>query len=398
MRLRRLRSEVWVLTGEERNSHLPLSVCLYATTQEYKSTLQSLIFDSFQATYLGRGWLWKAFRGLPPAAAGCSVVIAEVHERHVKWMGKSSGIVIPAWVRGHVPLPRGHEVMKRFSIKNILRKIRQQKLESEATRDAQVFDYFYHRMYVPYAKARFGDGAFVFPWDETKAKFDRGELVMVRQRGEYIAGELIVYGEGNTAFMPLLGVLDGSWEIVAVGALAATYEFALQHLEKRGCRTVDFGKTQAFLNDGVLRFKKKFGHVIAGGSEHKYLVSVTRDTRAARAFLESNPFLFEHDGGLRGAVFVDQASPTPEVLLEVYKEQYQLGLLEIVVFFFSQDGPGGDDQPDPQRAWIPATDSAQRGPTYQVLAKADYEPFLRRLGPLGIAAAVSICEGGDRQR
>jgi len=65
---------------------------------------------------------------------------------------------------------------------------------------------------------------------------------------------------------------------------------------------------------------------------------LTSDTQAARAFLQSNPFLFEHDGGLRGAVFVDQESPMPEVLLEVYKEQYQLGLVEIVVFFFSRRG------------------------------------------------------------
>ncbi len=201
--LRRLRPEIWVLSGEEKSTHLPLSVCLYAVTQEYKNTLQNLMFASCRGTYLGRGWLWNAFKALPDAAGECSIVVAEVHERHLKWVGKNAGTVIPAWIRGHVPLPRGPAVMKDSRVKRGLRRIRQYQLSYETTRDPKTFDDFYRTMYVPYAKARFGESAFIFSKDETRAMFDRGELVMVSKGGEYVGGQLIDYRNENFAMVSI---------------------------------------------------------------------------------------------------------------------------------------------------------------------------------------------------
>ncbi len=116
--------------------------------------------------------------------------------------------------------------------------------------------------------------------------------------------------------MPFLGVLDGNRELVDAGVLAATYEFSLQHLEKNGFRSVSLGQTQAFLNDGVLQFKRRFGHTISGTTEHKYVARILSDTPAARAFLKSNPLIFQLSDGLRGAVFVDGAPPTSQTRLK----------------------------------------------------------------------------------
>jgi len=397
--LRRLRPEIWVLSGEEKSTHLPLSVCLYAVTQEYKNTLQNLMFDSCRETYLGRGWLWNAFKALPDAAAECSLVVAEVHERHLKWKGKNAGIIIPAWIRGHVPLPRGPAVMRNLSIKSILRRIRQHQLTYSVMRDPKSFDDFYRRMYVPYAKERFGESAFIMPKDRVRALFDRGELVMVSKGGEYVVGQMVVYEKEGCAYMPLLGVLDGSREFVAAGAVAASYEFSLQHLEKNGYRSVSFGQTQAFLNDGVLQFKRRFGHTISGTTEHKYIARIMSDTPVARAFLKSNPFIFQLSDGLRGVVFVDRELPTSQMLEEVYKEYFHPGLLEILAIFLSADGsrPSGTE-PEGVTPGLstPTMDSPQNGPTYQWLTKAEYDSLIGPLGPLPIAAAVAIRPPQDR--
>ena len=130
--LRGLRPEVWMVAGEEKGSHLPLSICLYATTNEYRSYLLELIFgSSFHARYLGRTWLWNVFKTIPKAAAGCSMVFAEVDQSHLKLLGARGGIVIPAWVSGEVNLPRESKVMRAKNLQYVLRKIRQHGLEFE---------------------------------------------------------------------------------------------------------------------------------------------------------------------------------------------------------------------------------------------------------------------------
>ncbi|MDP9051841.1 MAG: GNAT family N-acetyltransferase [Acidobacteriota bacterium] len=390
--LRRLRPEVWIITGEERVSHLPLSVCLYSVTEEYRDYLQNVTFgDLFQARYLGHTWLWRA-SSTPPAAAGsCSILIAEVHERHLKQMGTSAGIVVPAWIRGHALLPRGPEVMQRSSIKEILRKMRQRGWEYEVTGDPEKFDYFYQKMYVPHTKTRFGDSAFLSPREKLKAKFDSGELIFVRKQNEYVSGALLVY-EGDVARMPFLGVRDGEWELVVAGALVALYEFILQHLEQRGFRSVDLGESRTFLNDGVLRFKMKYGHTISSASVHKFLIRVLSDTNAARAFLQNNPFIFQHADELRGAVFLDAAAPpSTRTLHEIHKEHSHPGLSELMVFSFAPAGAATLNLPTPlPDSPSDTSDPPQDQPFYQHLTSADYAPVINRLGPIGIANAIAI--------
>jgi SOS-response transcriptional repressor LexA len=77
-------------------------------------------------------------------------------------------------------------------------------------------------MYLPYARNRYGEGAFIGSREELKGSFDNGELILVKKQNEYIAGQIVVY-QGDEATMPTLGVLDGRWEFVAEGALAASY-------------------------------------------------------------------------------------------------------------------------------------------------------------------------------
>jgi hypothetical protein len=278
--LRRLRPEIWIVSGEEQSSHLPLSVCIYVATNENRVYLQNLIFgSSFEARFAGRTWLWNVFKKTPKDAGDCSVIIADVHERHLKLAGARAGVVIPTWVRGYVDLPRGREVMNRDSVKDIQRRIRRLGYEYEVTRDLKSFEYFHQNMYLPYSKGRYGDGAVMMTKEVIRADFDKGELILIKKQGEYISGVLLTY-DGEIAKMPYLGVRDGSWELVSEGAISSGYEFALQHLESIGCRKLILGQSRPFLKDGVLQFKKKYGHKIMEADIHKFLTKIVWDTDA----------------------------------------------------------------------------------------------------------------------
>lgn len=389
--LRRLRPEIWIVSGDERSSKLPLSVCIYTATNENRIYLQNLIFGpSFQARFEGRTWLWRVLKKTPKAAVGCSLVIADVHERHLKLAGARAGIVIPAWVRGYVDLPRGPEVMNRDSVKDIQRRIRRLGLEFEVARDLKSFEYFYQSMYLPYSKGRYGDGAVLKRKDDIKADFDKGELILIKKQGEYISGMLVSY-DGELATMPYLGVRDGSWELVSEGAISSGYEFALQHLEAIGCPKLIFGQSRAFLKDGVLQFKKKYGHKIMSAAIHKFLTRVVFDTDATRAFLQNNPFIIENSGELHGIVFLDGNMPhTQQTLKEIDKKLSQAGLSKLVVCSFLSGEMATRSEAELEPLELDSSGRPSAPLHYENLPRAEWTDLIGRLGAIGIKIAVAI--------
>ena len=395
--LRRLRPEVWVVSGDERSSHLPLSVCIYAATNENRIYLQSLIFgSSFQAQFAGRTWLWKIFKNTPKAAGGCSVVIADVHERHLKLAGASAGVVIPAWIRGYVDLPRGPEVMNRDSVKDIQRRIRRLGFEYEVTREVRSFEYFYQSMYLPYSMGRYGDGAVLKTKEEMKADFEKGELILIKKQGEYISGMLVSY-DGELAKMPYLGVRDGSWELVSEGAISSGYEFVLQHLEAIGCRKLILGQSRAFLEDGVLQFKKKYGHKIMGAAIHKFVTKVVCDTVATRAFLQSNPFIIENSGEFHGIVFLDgNMPPTQQTLKEIDKKLSQPGLSKLAVCYFPGEIPM-KSVAELEPLQLVSSNPRSTNRHYEHMPRAEWTDLIGRLGKIGIETVVAIRPGGQNR-
>lgn len=168
------------------------------------------------------------------------------------------------------------------------------------------------------------------------ATFRKGNLIMFRRRGEYIAGKLITYKDG-IPYMTHTGVRDGRMDLIDEGAIGATNEFTLRYLKNKGHQDVHFGQSRGFLNDRVHQFKKKYGRKVVGKSDHKFLLKITSDARATRAFLQNNPFIFVHMGELHGAAFLSDQLPLTQQVLERFKKQLsQAGLAQLIPFLFRQ--------------------------------------------------------------
>jgi hypothetical protein len=377
--LKRLRPETWIIEGLEKHSELPFSVCLYVTTDQYKSYLETLIFgSSFRSRYLGQAWLWKAFKDVPEAAANCSLIIAEVHELHLHLMGDQCGIVIPAWIRGSADLPRAPEGAQRESTKKILRTIKKQEMEYEVASDQKSFDHFYDQMYVPHTRARHGATVHLSTRQVAKESFDLGELLLIKRQGEYVAGKLIKY-EGDTAFVNYSGVQDGRMDLVHDGVLAAAMEFTLQHLEQRAFKTINFGQSRGFMNDGVLQFKKRYGQKIVSTSSHKFLLRVLKNTKASQAFLQNNPFMFEQAGKLHGAAFVSDREPPAQHTLDSCQKHFSYpGLSKLLVCALS---PSEIEEPKANSPDSAAPRHARSQDKH--LSQADGDGLMGQLGNIG---------------
>lgn len=386
--LRQLRPEVWCIHGEERSTRLALTIYLSVVTPEYKSYLLELIFgSSFQAQYLGRSWLWNISQKVREAKTCHSVLLAEVHQPHLKFFGARDGIVIPAWVSGEADIPLDPASVRRNSIQSDRRRIRNHGLEFEITRDPKRFEEYYYKMYVPYIKKAHGNGSFLKTETALKAQFKTGDLLLIKKQHEYIAGILLTYDDG-CPYLRSIGVRDGNRSFINDGAIAAAYQFAFEYLQEKGHKKVRLGRSRAFLHDGVLRYKKKWSQRIAGGSTHKFALQVLSDADGTRAFLRSNPFIFERGNKLCGAVFESEVPPTLQSLQKAYNQYFHPGLSELILF----SPPNGraidnlqDELPKPV---VYMTDAVGRRFHYHQLPEAECADFSARFGCAVVGLAL----------
>ena len=248
-------------------------------------------------------------------------------------------------------------------------------------------------MHVPHASQHFGEGMHVYPRIDAQADFEKGELLLVRKQGEYISGLLITYKD-SCMCLRILGVRDGNREYVRDGAIAALYEFALRHAEEEGCRKVKFYRSRAFLQDGVLRFKRTLSQRIVTPDRHKFLLRIVSESAASRAFLENSPFIFERYGKLHGAVFLNGETPlTLAALRKINKEHFHPVMSQLVVFQFSPEMTNGEAGASsvliPELAAHHPTDPSDPL-RYEQLSNAEWTDLIRGLECTGIRQAVAI--------
>jgi hypothetical protein len=335
--LRRLRVELWIVEGEERSSHLPLKV-LCGLRGETKNYLLKLIFgDRYRQGCLGRFWLWKVLRAVPPEAADCSLVVVWTCGSHLKRFARTGDwFLLPEWVQGEMDLPRDAAATRR--LRGNLQRVRQHGFQYEVTRDGQQFDDFYRNMYVPYTCKMFGDCAYVYSHRQLRRIFRCCDLLLVEQDKQTVGGVLLDYRYAKPR-MRVLGIRDADRNHVKNGAVCAIYEFSSQYLQGQGHKKVQLGWSRPFLRDGVLEFKRKWSQVIVGGRYWGFGLRVASPTPAVRSFLRENPFILTRDGRLHAACFVDaDATIADDEIERIKKEHSHTGLAGVEILRLPSEG------------------------------------------------------------
>ncbi len=302
--IERYRRPAWRLEGHERNSGQPM-VIFYTGQLENKNYIAYLIFDSScEEVDFGNIWLWSASR--LGVSAGADMVITHMYRTYHRLFCRNEGFFIPCWIGMELNL---EEAVRRFasskSAKSDLRKISQNKLDYEVTRDHARFEQFYRTMYLPYVVSVHGDRTMLMTWEELSSELDRSELMLIKQDGEYVAGRVMQRMDDGRARARSIGVKDGDQRYVRAGAMAATYCFEIEYLSRKGFKRLHYGAARAFLNDGALRYKKKFGTKVADTDGWGFHIRPIRYSKCVKSFLCNNPFITEHQGLFYGNIFVE---------------------------------------------------------------------------------------------
>jgi hypothetical protein len=332
--LARHRRPVWRLTGQERTSGLPLEI-VFAGQLENKNYIAELAYGGTGSEVsLGRKWV----RDLAHRAAACgtgmeAMVFVEMDERQRQRFGDRFPFHVPCWVGGDIDLVA---VMARLqhskNAKEDMRRFRKSELGYQVTTDKEAFERFYHDMYLPYIKNVYGERAFLVNMSEFSSTIEHGELLLVKQREESIAGQIILY-ENGCARAWIVGIKDGDRAYVKAGAIKALDHFLAVHVSERGYRRLHQGASRPFLLDGVLHHKKRRGLRITDHAERGFAIDFPVESPAAWAFLASNPFVYRQNGQYRGAVFRGgDSSPSEEELRLLVEDLYMDGMEGLSVY------------------------------------------------------------------
>jgi hypothetical protein len=336
-----LRPRFWLAQAQPDGAGgAPVTVLCSARRSDRSYLLGQLFGGLCRETYIGRTWLWDVARILAGKGRGCCLAVVTTRDRYRRLLGRGKWLYVPSWVVGELDLPLAPDVLRAETVKSDLRRMRRSGLTFEVTRDLPALEDFYHRMYVPYITQAHGEGAVVMSYEAMKAQFPHCELLLVKKQGLAIAATLILHAPTGTRLW-CIGVRDANAQFLGDGALGAAYHFAGQYVQSQGLRRMGLGLSRAFLRDGVLRYKRKLGMRLVGAAHEYFAFHVPRDTPAARTLLESMPWIFEENGALYGAVFVEngQTPLTEQDFRRLHHDFFLEGLAQVLVVPLDSGAP-----------------------------------------------------------
>jgi hypothetical protein len=324
--VKRFRISLRVVEGREATSGAPLSI-LHTGRGRIDPYFARLAFgDSYQVREAGSTWLWNLPRAIRQQGRDCDLALVEIRKFGPRALRLVKGFQIPRWLIGECDLPCRASVLKNSSICSDLSRIRRNELYFEITRDEQHFDDFYQNMYLPHAKEAHGEAAFFRTHEELKQLLGNGELLLVLKDGQAIAGVLIEHKDGMP-HLRSLGARDGNRDYLRFGGVAALYHFSIVCLAEQGHTKLGLGMSRAFTDDGVFRYKKKWGQRIVGSKRESLVLRALSSSPGATAFLVAHPFIHRKNGALVAAVFSpSDRAPSAEDRQRIENEYAQIGL------------------------------------------------------------------------
>ncbi|MBN2209450.1 MAG: hypothetical protein JW759_09160 [Candidatus Coatesbacteria bacterium] len=157
---------------------------------------------------------------------------------------------------------------------------------------------FYNEMYLPYCESRFGSHPLVKPYELVEALSKDSVLLTVsasagavRQSLDNALGGVAIRKVNTSASLVISGLGGDPEEALRRGAVEALYWFAIEWCHSQGVTSLDLGLSHPFLDDGVLRFKAKWGARVEASETglHNLAVKFLDNGWLGKHFLANHP-------------------------------------------------------------------------------------------------------------
>lgn len=352
-----LRLPVAVFRGRSRFDGQPRIVVVAGAGDGVNYLIHRFFEDTPQRELVGKAPLWHLAGTLQRWRTTADLTIVRVDRLSARLFFGADYLAVPEWVGATLTVPEDLATLARgHHLKDDMRVIRRNGLTSDITHTEADFEVFYHTMYVPFIRNRYGDHAVVRSIEWLRRTFRRhGGLQWVRRGGRPIAGR-ILQRRGPVLKFVVLGKIGGEWAPVKSGATDALYFFGLHHARELGCKLIDLGSCRPSLSDGVLRHKRKWGARLVEQPYAHYdlLVHWNRFSKPVTDFLAHTPLIFRDHGGLSAVTVVDRCEPvTPAEAGKIHHAMWMPGLRRL--YLVSASGWQARQERPPQTVLVDPT-------------------------------------------
>ncbi len=335
--IKQIKMDVYRIEGISREGESSLT-SLYFGEEASLAYFSSLAYGGTpRIERVRRVYIWDIFRKIKSISNSADLVLVMVNKFFTRFLMKQGYFIIPEWVSQTLDISKPLEDTWRNLSRNereYLRKIKacikRFRYSYEIRYDMDMLEYFYHKIYVPFTLQRYGKLAELASLSSMRRAFRRGGLLMVKEGDTYLGGVLFIIARGEIFHIFRWGVASGDQEYLKRGVGGALYYFSIMWTKQQGYKQVDFGGSRAFLNNGILRYKKKWGATV---SNNRWLTStfglqLLDFTDGVRDFLSNNPFIFADGNNLSGLVLAHQTHPVAEDQLKRFFQIYCISGLE----------------------------------------------------------------------
>lgn len=217
---------------------------------------------------------------------------------------------LPAWVKQRVQVSADWrsqiDNLRRGTRQEIARVLRKHHYTCRLTDSPDDARQFYSSLYKPYVANRFGSDGIVVNESRFLRECRRG-IVIQLSRGPDIAAAALLRRVGSSMAIVWSGVESEPAGERLSGAVDVLDYFSLLYAHLKGCRWLDFGPSRPDLNDGILRYKRKWGCHIGSGWVPQSTIywACLKQNSAVDVFLKRHAFLLTGKRGLCALLFLD---------------------------------------------------------------------------------------------
>jgi hypothetical protein len=174
-----------------------------------------------------------------------------------------------------------------------------------STRKENDFDFFYWKMYLPYAQKRFGKAAQISNYSTLRAHYKRnGGIVFATRKEEPIAAILFQI-RGNTLCALKIGASERNQNLKDLAGQATLF-FLIRWAKEKGIKKLNYGLTVPFFNDGAFQYKKEWGMSVEKEKTQTFCaLKLNPLSKDSLFFLEKNPCIICDKDRIKGVVLID---------------------------------------------------------------------------------------------
>jgi hypothetical protein len=314
--------EIW--EGIEQSSMQGISIAFIGDS-ENGHYFKELIFKKNPKVTAMRGlYGWQLKKKIHNNPMAMDMTIVDI-QFPVTIFFRSDGMLhVPRWVKQRISIDSDWEKVEqgiRHKVrKEVRRVIRKYGYQTRIVHGKKAAAFFYERIYRPFILHRYGAEAFVVSQKKFLRECRHGQILELLRDDNVVAASLI-RKTGSQLSVVWTGVNIDLDDKEHAGASDVLDYFSLCYAHQCGCSYLDLGPSRARLNDGLLRYKKKWGAALYTGKipQGQFLIIPHNFSIAVQAMLAEAKFITLENGRFVARVPITK----DKILVDLEKQSRQ---------------------------------------------------------------------------